>query len=110
MPLPRWVARINLRFTNHLLGPLASHLPGMGIVRHLGRKTQHEYQTPVMVFRRSNRFLIALTYGRDSQWVRNGLSANTCQLETRGHLLRLSHPRLFHDENREQMPKFVRLV
>jgi deazaflavin-dependent oxidoreductase (nitroreductase family) len=82
----------------------------MGVVIHVGRKTRLQYRTPVMVFRRDNRFLIALTYGRDSQWVQNVLAANTCQLETRNRKLRLSHARLFHDERHESMPAFVRIV
>ena len=61
-----------------------------------------------MVFRRKARLVIALTYGRDSEWVQNVLAAHGCDLDTRGHVLRLSHPRLFHDENREEMPGFVR--
>jgi deazaflavin-dependent oxidoreductase (nitroreductase family) len=108
MPFPRWLARINLHFTNHLLGPLATRLPGMGIVLHVGRKTHRRYRTPVMVFRRDNRFIVALTYGRDSQWVQNVLAANGCQLETREHTVPLSHPWIFRDDDRENMPRFVR--
>ena len=63
-----------------------------------------------MVFRRDNHFVIALTYGRDSQWVQNVLAANGCEFETRGRKLRLSHPRLFHDDRRRDMPVFVRFV
>jgi hypothetical protein len=73
MPFPRWLARVNLHVTNRVLGPLASRVPGMGVIIHLGRKSHQQYRTPVMVFRRSNRFIIALTYGRDSQWVQNVL-------------------------------------
>jgi deazaflavin-dependent oxidoreductase (nitroreductase family) len=82
----------------------------MGVVIHVGRKTRREYRTPVMVFRRDNRLVIALTYGRDSQWVQNVLAANGCELETRNRKLRLSCPRLFHDKRRESMPLFVRIV
>ena len=63
-----------------------------------------------MVFRRDNRFVIALTYGRDSQWVQNVLAVNGCELETRKRKLRLSNPRLFHDDRRRDMPVFVRFV
>jgi len=81
----------------------------MGIIIHVGRKSHQQYRTPVMVFRRGNRFIIALTYGRDSQWVQNVLAANSCELETRKWTLRLSHPRVFRDERCESMPAFVRL-
>jgi hypothetical protein len=75
MPAPRWLARFNLHMTNRLLGPLARHLPGMGVVLHIGRKTRRQYRTPVLVFRRGNQLIIALTYGRESQSVRNGSDA-----------------------------------
>lgn len=110
MPLPRSVARFNLYVTNRILGPLARSVPGMGVVIHVGRKTHRQYRTPVMVFRRANRFIIALTYGRDSQWVQNALAANGCELITQNRKLRLLHPHVFHDERRENMPVFVRFV
>jgi deazaflavin-dependent oxidoreductase (nitroreductase family) len=108
MPFPRWVARVNLYATNRILAPFASRAPGMGIVVHVGRKSHREYRTPVMVFRRNNDFIIALTYGRDSQWVQNVLAANGCQLETRKQTLQMSHPRIECDEQRRDMPRFVR--
>ena len=110
MPVPRWVARVNLHVTNHLLGPLARRLPAMGVVTHIGRKTHQAYKTPVMVFPRGDRMIIALTYGRDSQWVQNVMAAHGCELETRNHKLRLSSPKLFHDEHRALMPSLVRLI
>jgi deazaflavin-dependent oxidoreductase (nitroreductase family) len=98
----------DLHVTNRLLSPLASRLPGMGVVLHVGRKTHRQYRTPVMVFRRDNRFIIALTYGRDSQWVQNVLAANGCELENKSRKLRLSHPRLFENKQRQEMPPLVR--
>ncbi len=108
MPLPRWLARFNFRVTNHLLSPLAERLPGWGVVVHTGRKTHRQYRTPVFVFRRGDRFIIALTYGRESQWVHNVLAEGGCELETQGHRIRLSHPHLFHDENRHAVPALTR--
>jgi len=58
MPLPRWLARFNLQVTNRILGPLARWAPGMGIVIHVGRKSHRQHRTPVMVFRRGNRFVM----------------------------------------------------
>jgi deazaflavin-dependent oxidoreductase (nitroreductase family) len=110
MPAPRWLARINLHATNRILGPLAERLPGMGVVLHAGRKTHRRYRTPVMVFRQHNHFLIALTYGRKSQWVQNVLAQGNCELETQGHTLQLSQPRLIHDPQRSAMPPIVRVA
>jgi deazaflavin-dependent oxidoreductase (nitroreductase family) len=110
MPAPRWLARFNLHVTNHILSPLARRLPGMGFVIHVGRRTQRQYRTPVMVFRRGNRFIIALTYGRESQWVLNVLSQGGCEFESQGRTLYLSHPCIVHDPHRSAMPALVRLI
>ena len=104
MPAPRWLARVNLRFTNHILGPLARRLPGMGIVHHIGRRSRREYRTPVMIFRREEKVIVALTYGRESQWVQNVLAEGGCKLETQGAMLRLANPRIVHDEQRTLVP------
>lgn len=108
MPLPRWLARLNLRVTNRILGPLAEHMPGMGIVIHRGRKTDRLYRTPVMVFRYADRFVIALTYGPGSQWVQNVLARGACDFQSRGQTFHLTQPRLIHDERRTRMPAIVR--
>lgn len=110
MPAPRWLARFNLYVTNRVLGPLATRLSGMGVVVHVGRKTHRQYRTPVMIFRRGDQVTIALTYGRDSQWVQNVLARGGCELENQGHVLRLTNPRLYRDEQRPALPAFHRTI
>jgi deazaflavin-dependent oxidoreductase (nitroreductase family) len=110
MPLPRWLARFNRHATNRVLGPLAMHLPYFGVVVHTGRKTHRQYRTPVNVFPRPGGYVIVLTYGPGSDWVRNVLAAGGCALETRGRTVRLTRPRLYHDERRRAVPAFVRVV
>ena len=110
MPAPRWLARFNLHVTNPILGPLAKYLPGMGVIVHEGRKTHQHYRTPVLVFRRDQHFIIALTYGRESQWEQNVLANGGCDLETSGRHLHATEPRLLHDAERRMMPGFVRMV
>jgi deazaflavin-dependent oxidoreductase (nitroreductase family) len=109
MPLPRRLARFNLKVTNRVLGPLAERLPGFGIVIHRGRRSGREYRTPVNVFHRGDRYVIALTYGADSQWVRNVLAAGALDVEIRGRRVQLTEPRVVHDERRRLVPAPVRL-
>ena len=109
MPLPRWVARFNLRVTNRILGPVAEHMPFMGIVLHQGRKTNRRYRTPVMVFRRGDGFVIALTYGPGAQWVQNVLAHGGCDFQSQGRTFPLTHPRVIHDQRRTPVPAIVRL-
>ncbi len=80
----RWVAAFNLAVTNRITSRFADRLPGFGILTHAGRKSGKLYRTPVNVFRAPEGFLIALTYGRESEWVKNVLAAGGCELETRG--------------------------
>lgn len=93
----RWVAAFNRTILNPITSRFANRLPGFGILTHEGRKSGRLYRTPVNVFRAPDGFLIALTYGRDSEWVRNVLSAGGCQLETRRLLYQLSAPTIVHD-------------
>jgi deazaflavin-dependent oxidoreductase (nitroreductase family) len=110
MPLPRSIARFNRIVTNRITGPLAPYLPGFGVVVHEGRKSHVVRRTPVNVFRSPGGYVIALTYGTGSDWVRNVLAAGGCVLETRGRQLRLTQPRLVHDEQRRAVPAVVRFV
>ena len=110
MPLPRSIARFNRHVTNRLLSPLARYLPGFGVVVHRGRKSGRLYRTPVNVFGRPGGVVVALTYGPDSDWVRNVVAAGGCRLQTRGRTLRLSRPRLIHDETRRLVPAPLRPV
>jgi len=52
--------------------------------------------------------VIALTYGADSDWVKNMLAAGGCELETRGQLKHLTEPEVFHDESGSHVPPVVR--
>jgi deazaflavin-dependent oxidoreductase (nitroreductase family) len=94
MPLPKSLARFNLRVTNRITGPFAARLPGFAIVHHVGRRSGVERSTPVNMFRDGDEYVIALTYGRDSQWVKNVLAAGEFDVVTRGRRVRLTQPRV----------------
>lgn len=100
MPIPRWVARANRVGFNRLSRHVAPWLPGFGVVVHTGRRSGRTYRTPVNVFRSADGYLIALTYGSDSDWVKNVLAAGGTELRTRGRRVRVGSPRLYHDERR----------
>jgi deazaflavin-dependent oxidoreductase (nitroreductase family) len=106
----RWLAKINIAFTNRITGLFAGWLPGFGILKHLGRKSGRVYWTPVNVFRASNGFIIALTYSSQSEWVKNVFAAGGRELRTRGKLYELAAPRVVHDLTRRRFPIPVRVV
>ena len=109
MALPPWLARFNVAFTNRLMLPIAGVLPWFGIVEHVGRRSGRRYRTPVNVFRRGDRYLFALTYGPQSEWVHNVLAGGGCTLVSRGRRFALMEPRRFRDRRRRDMPWIVRI-
>ena len=110
MPLPRALARFNLVVTNRIARRVAGRIPGFAIVTHVGRRSRRVYQTPVNLFRPDDQWVIALTYGRDSQWVRNVIAAGGCEVETRGERIRLVDPQIRRDPRRSLVPAAVRPI
>jgi deazaflavin-dependent oxidoreductase (nitroreductase family) len=108
MPLPKALARFNRVVTNRVVGPFAARLPGFAIVTHIGRRSGREYSNPVNLFHRDDRYVIALTYGADSQWVRNVLAAGEAHVLTRGRTIHLVEPEVVHDPSRSHVPAPVR--
>ena len=100
--------------TNRVFNPLArrfaGRLPWFGILTYVGRTTGRTYHTPINVFRRGDTYVFALTYGRDTQWVRNVVAAGSCMLRTRGRDVRLVQPELIRDPSRLLMPLPVRII
>jgi hypothetical protein len=73
MPIPRAIGRLNRVGLNRLSRPVAAHLPGFGVVHHRGRRSGRAYRTPVNLFPTQRGFVIALTYGPRTDWMRNVL-------------------------------------
>jgi deazaflavin-dependent oxidoreductase (nitroreductase family) len=110
MPLPKALARFNLVVTNPIIGRVAGRLPGFAIVTHVGRRSGRAYSNPVNLFRHDDRYVIALTYGRDSQWVRNVLAAGEAHVVTRARRIRLVEPEVVHDPSAAMVPAAVRPI
>ena len=100
MPIPMRVARWNKAGLNRFTRHVAPWMPGCGLVVHRGRRSGREYRTPVNVFPADDGFIIALTYGTGTDWVKNVQAAGGCELRTRGRVLRVGSPRVCHDETR----------
>lgn len=102
--LGRRTARFNRAVSNKVLIHVAGLLPGWGIVTHVGRRTRNVYRTPVLVFRTKDGFRVALTYGSDSDWVKNALAHGAVRLTTRRREYELTDPELVHDSHRQHVP------
>lgn len=110
MPLSKELAQFNRRVTNRVTRRIAGWLPGFAIVFHTGRRSGRSYQTPVNAFRAPDGYRIALTYGAESDWVRNVQAADGCELLVRGRRVRLVQPRLVTDPSRRWAPPIVRQI
>ena len=106
----RRLAAFHRAVTNRFAIRFAAALPGFAIVTSAGRNSGRLYRTPVNVFRQADGFLIALTYGRESGWVKNVLTAGGCQLETRGVAYQLCAPVIVHVPSRRRFPLLVRII
>jgi deazaflavin-dependent oxidoreductase (nitroreductase family) len=108
MSTQRTLARFNRAVGNRIFGVVLSRLPGFGAVLHRGRRSGKVYRTPVKVFRRDGRYVIALAYGPDSDWVRNVVAAGGCDLVVVGRRVRLVEPSLFVDHTQSVIPAVAR--
>lgn len=110
MPLPRALARFNRVVTNRLLRPLAMVLPNFGVVVHQGRLSGREYQTLVNWWRDEETAIVALTYGRDVDWLKNLSAAGGGVIASRGRTYRLGKPVVIGRDGLRRMPGTVRVI
>jgi deazaflavin-dependent oxidoreductase (nitroreductase family) len=117
VPLPRAVAHFNKSVTNRILGPVSAFLPGFGTIEHRGRTSGRDYRTPIMAFRSPDgrRLVFALTYGSETDWLRNFVAAGEAAFDSRwSGRLRLTKPRVVRDPVRGAIPRpirwFLRLI
>jgi deazaflavin-dependent oxidoreductase (nitroreductase family) len=111
MVLSARLARMNRHGLNRITGRIAHRVPGFGILHHVGRKSGKALTTPLNVFRQpGGGFVVALTYGPDTDWLKNVNAAGGCTITTRGVSYRLTNPRVVTDPTLAGMPAFVRAV
>jgi deazaflavin-dependent oxidoreductase (nitroreductase family) len=98
----------------HLINPVArlfaARLPGFGLLTYRGRTTGRTYHLPINVFRRGEHYIFVLTYGSESQWVKNILAAGGCQIRVRGRDVSLVEPELLTNPSWDLVPLVVRLI
>jgi deazaflavin-dependent oxidoreductase (nitroreductase family) len=109
MAIPRFMRPI-VRFTvNPVTRLFAGRLGGFGILRYTGRRTGRRLSTPINVFHRGDRWIFALTYGSDAQWVQNVLASGSADIDTRGPTVHLANPRLTRDPG-DLIPEVVQFL
>ncbi len=94
MPLPRWLARANRRFTNQVLGRIPRRVSPFVIVTHVGRSSGRRYSTPLAAFTTESGYILTPTYGPEADWVKNVLSMPRIEMDRRGRSVALENARL----------------
>lgn len=92
--MPRAMRQVNRVLTNRLVGPLASVLPPLAVVHHVGRKSGREYRTPVIAYPVEGGMLTPLPYGTDTDWLLNLVAAGRGYLERFGGSTAIENPRV----------------
>jgi deazaflavin-dependent oxidoreductase (nitroreductase family) len=97
---PSRLVRAVMRPLTKLLNPLVAKLAGrrhFGMaaqLRHYGRRSGRGYVTPVAARLAGDSLLIALTFGNQSDWVRNVLAAGGCEVRLLGRDYAATAPEL----------------
>jgi deazaflavin-dependent oxidoreductase (nitroreductase family) len=78
-----------LTFLKHCFNPLTrriarSSFGPFALVRHAGRRSGKQYETPIIVQPMDGGFVFELTYGPDVDWYKNVLAAGGCTLVWHG--------------------------
>jgi deazaflavin-dependent oxidoreductase (nitroreductase family) len=102
------------QFASHKLNPLVLRLAGkrffpFGVLHHVGRKSGKHYETPIGLAHVRGGFVMALTYGADTDWSRNLRASGGGTLVYQGRTYRVSEPRVIGEKGRRAFPLFERV-
>jgi deazaflavin-dependent oxidoreductase (nitroreductase family) len=64
------------------------------VVRHIGRRSGRSYETPVVAVEHDDNFLIALPYGRRTDWAKNVLAGGATSVMTHGQPYEVDQPQV----------------
>jgi deazaflavin-dependent oxidoreductase (nitroreductase family) len=62
------------------------------VVRHVGRNSGRNYETPVVAVEHGDSFLIALPYGERTDWTKNVLVSGAASVVTHGQSYEVDQP------------------
>ena len=110
MPIPESVARFNRVATNRITKPLAGRIPWFALIVHRGRRSANVYRTPVNAWLDEESVIVALTYGPDTDWLKNLEASGGGEVIARGRRYRVGPPQLIGEEGSRRMPTVVRPI
>jgi deazaflavin-dependent oxidoreductase (nitroreductase family) len=108
---PSWLVRKFIRPLTKVLNPISSKMAGgpgfrmAGRVHHVGRRSGREYLTTVGAHVEDGKVLIPLTFGNQSDWVRNVRATGGATVEVRRRAYKMGPPQFL---NWTDAPQVVR--
>ncbi len=88
-----------LRRLTRVTRPLAMRSAGTehsnnSVIRHVGRRSGRSYETPVVAVEHDDGFLIALPYGKRTDWTKNVLASGMASVVSHGQAYDVDQPRV----------------
>ena len=114
MLFPAWLERVQIRYVNPLLKPVARYLPGTATITHRGRNSGTEYETLVTAYCKGPMLAIGLAHGK-TDWVKNVLAAGEAEVRFTRREVHLHNPRILPagshtDAQAAALPRIARLL
>ncbi len=110
MKFPPWIESLQIKYMNPVVVGLSRFTPGITIVKHRGRKSGRQFETPVSAYRKGSTLAIMLAHGK-TNWVKNILAAGEADVRMGRRDLHLVNPRIVEAGSDEPaLPGIARLV
>jgi deazaflavin-dependent oxidoreductase (nitroreductase family) len=90
---PEWLDRIQIRYMNPVIKPLAGKVPGLSVIKHRGRASGRNYETVVTAYRKNNELAIVLGHGK-TDWAKNILAAGEGEVALFRDEVHIVNPRI----------------
>lgn len=105
---PEWLDRIQIKYLNPLIKPMAGRLPGLSVIKHRGRTSGRPYETLVTAYRRGNELAIVLGHGK-TDWAKNVLAAGEADVALFRDEVHIVNPRIVpNGDGVEALPAIAR--
>jgi deazaflavin-dependent oxidoreductase (nitroreductase family) len=109
MVFPVWFERLQIKYLNRAIKPIARFLPGIATIKHRGRTSGKPYETIITPYRKGNVLAIALAHGK-TNWVKNVLAAGEADVQfSRNRVVHITNPRILPaGSDGESLPRMAR--
>ncbi|BBZ44451.1 nitroreductase family deazaflavin-dependent oxidoreductase [Mycobacterium parmense] len=113
MVFPVWFERLQIKYINPALRPVARFLPATATIKHRGRTSGKSYETIVTPYRKGNVLAIALAHGK-TNWAKNVLAAGGADVQFSGRRkVHITNPRIlpagYDGPDAADLPRMARM-